>query len=360
VAAPAVALSTDRERLGELLVREGLVTREQLARALAEQQQAGGRLGYCLVKLGLVPEIELTKTLARQYRLPAVDLSRFEVDPRVLKLVPAELAMKHSVLPLKREGRTLTVAVVDPSNAGVVDDLKFITRYDIYPVVAGEFTLRTLVEKHYEAADQQAQSEMQSLLAEINGADGDIELLENTEDDGTGGLNAAAIDEAPVVRLVNAILTEAVKRGASDVHIECFEHEMRVRFRVDGALHEIMQPPMKLKSALISRLKILAASTSPSGACRRTGASSSRWGRRSSTSACRRSPRCSARRWCSASSTRGTSRSTSRRSASSRGPSASCSRRSATRTAWCSSPAPRARARPPRSTRRSPASTRAT
>jgi type IV pilus assembly protein PilB len=259
VAAPAVALSTDRERLGELLVREGLVTREQLARALAEQQQAGGRLGYCLVKLGLVPEIELTKTLARQYRLPAVDLSRFEVDPRVLKLVPAELAMKHSVLPLKREGRTLTVAVVDPSNAGVVDDLKFITRYDIYPVVAGEFTLRTLVEKHYEAADQQAQSEMQSLLAEINGADGDIELLENTEDDGTGGLSAAAIDEAPVVRLVNAILTEAVKRGASDVHIECFEHEMRVRFRVDGALHEIMQPPMKLKSALISRLKILAA-----------------------------------------------------------------------------------------------------
>ena len=131
MAAPAVALSTDRERLGELLVREGLVTREQLARALAEQQQAGGRLGYCLVKLGLVPEIELTKTLARQYRLPAVDLSRFEVDPRVLKLVPAELAMKHSVLPLKREGRTLTVAVVDPSNAGVVDDLKFITRYDI-------------------------------------------------------------------------------------------------------------------------------------------------------------------------------------------------------------------------------------
>jgi type IV pilus assembly protein PilB len=359
MALPA-AIAFDRERIGELLVREGLVGREQLARATQEQQQTGMRLGYCLVKLGLVPETELTKVLARQFRMPAVDLSRFEVDPRILKLVPAELATRHQVLPLKRDGRTLTVALVDPSNAGVVDDLKFITRYDIYPVVAGEFTLRTLVEKHYEAADQQAQSEMQSLLAEINGADGDIELLENTEDDGTGGLNAAAIDEAPVVRLVNAILTEAVKRGASDVHIECFEHEMRVRFRVDGALHEIMQPPMKLKSALISRLKILAALNIAERRVPQDGRIKLKMGKKVVDFRVSTLPRCSARRWCSASSTRATSRSTSRRSASSRGPSASCSRRSATRTAWCSSPAPRARARPPRSTRRSPASTPAT
>jgi type IV pilus assembly protein PilB len=262
VAAPALALLADRERLGELLVREGLVTREQLARALAEQQATGMRLGYCLVKLSLIQEVELTKMLARQYRMPAVDLSRFEVDPRVLKLVPAELAAKHLVLPLKREGRTLTVALADPANAGVLDDLKFITRYDIFPVVAGEYTLRTLVDRHYEAAagDQQTQSQMQSLLAEIAGDDaGDVEVLESTEDDGSAGLGAAAVDEAPVVRLVNAILTEAVRRGASDVHIECFEHEMRVRFRVDGALQEVMQPPMKFKAALISRLKILSA-----------------------------------------------------------------------------------------------------
>jgi type IV pilus assembly protein PilB len=262
VAAPALALLADRERLGELLVREGLVTREQLARALAEQQATGMRLGYCLVKLSLIQEVELTKMLARQYRMPAVDLSRFEVDPRVLKLVPAELAAKHLVLPLKREGRTLTVALADPANAGVLDDLKFITRYDIFPVVAGEYTLRTLVDRHYEAAagDQQTQSQMQSLLAEIAGDDaGDVEVLESTEDDGSAGLAAAAVDEAPVVRLVNAILTEAVRRGASDIHIESFEHEMRVRFRVDGALQEVMQPPMKLKAALISRLKILSA-----------------------------------------------------------------------------------------------------
>lgn len=260
MAVPALALVADRERLGELLVREGLVTREQLARALGEQQTTGMRLGYCLVKLGLIQEVDLTRTLARQFRMPAVDLSRFEVDPRVLKLVPAELAAKHLVLPLKREGRTLTVALADPANVGVLEDLKFITRYDIFPVVAGEYTLRALVDKHYEQApaDQQTQSQMQTLLAELAGEDAGegVEVLESAEDDAAAG--AAGADEAPVVRLVNAILTEAVRRGASDIHIECFEHELRVRFRVDGALHEIMQPPMKMKSALISRLKILA------------------------------------------------------------------------------------------------------
>jgi type IV pilus assembly protein PilB len=251
MALPATALAFDRERIGELLVREGLVTREQIARALAEQHQSGMRLGYCLVKLGLVPETALTKMLARQFRMPAVDLSRFEVDPRILKLVPAEVATRHLVLPLKRDGRTLTVALADPANGGVLEDLKFITRYDIFPVVAGEFTLRTLVAKHYENGDQQ----MQTLLAEISGDEGDVEVLETQDDEAAG---PAAVDEAPVVRLANAILTEAVKRGASDIHIECFEHEMRVRYRVDGALQDVMKPPMKLKAGLISRLKILA------------------------------------------------------------------------------------------------------
>jgi type IV pilus assembly protein PilB len=252
MAAPAFAPpAADRERLGELLVKEGLVTREQLHRALQEQQQSGARLGYCLVKQGAIEETTLVKTLARQYRMPAVDLARFEVDPRVLKLVPAELAAKHVVFPLKRDGRTLTVALGDPSNLGVLEDLKFITRYDIFPVVAGEHTLRGLVEKHYESGDQQ----MQSLLAELAADDGDVEVIESQEDDGAA--NVAGVDEAPVVRLVNAILTEAVKRGASDIHVECFEHELRVRFRVDGALQEVMKPPMKLKPALISRMKIM-------------------------------------------------------------------------------------------------------
>ena len=252
------ALVADRERLGDLLLREGLLTREQLARALQEQAQSGMRLGYCIVKLGYIRETELTKTLARQYRMPAVDLSKFEVDPRILKLIPAEVASRHLVLPLKRDGRTLTVAIADPSNPAVLEDLRFVTRYDIFPVVAGEYTLRHAVERHYESNDQQ----MQSLLADIakQTGDDDVEVLESSaDDDGAGGSTLAAqIDEAPVVRLVNAILSDAVHRGASDIHFECFEHELRVRYRVDGALMDVMKPPIKMRPALISRFKIMA------------------------------------------------------------------------------------------------------
>ncbi len=146
------------DRLGEILLREGLVTREQLGQALTEQKNTKHRLGYVLVKLGLVQELEITKVLARQYRMPAVDLTRFEVDPKIIKLVPAEMATKSIVLPLKREGRTLTVAMADPTDHGLLEDLKFITRFDLFPVIAGEYTLRNLIEKHYESSDQQLQS----------------------------------------------------------------------------------------------------------------------------------------------------------------------------------------------------------
>ena len=207
-----------------------------------------------MVKLGFIQETELTKMLARQYRMPAVDLSKFEVDPRIAKLIPGELATKHLVLPLKRDGRTLTVAMADPTNLGVIDDLKFITRYDIFPVIAGEYTLRNAVEKYYESSDMQ----MQSLLKDIETDDGDVEVLEDREEEMSAAALSAAVDDAPVVKLINAILTDAVKRGASDIHFECFEHELRVRYRVDGALSEVMKPPMKLKAALISRFKIMA------------------------------------------------------------------------------------------------------
>ena len=130
-------------------MRDGLISREALERALQEQKSTGMRIGYNLVKLGFVDEVEITRALARQFRMPAVDLTHFEVDPKIARLVPPELAQRHLVLPLKREGRTLTVAMADPSDLGVIDDLKFITRYDIYPVIAGEYTLRTVVEKFY-------------------------------------------------------------------------------------------------------------------------------------------------------------------------------------------------------------------
>ena len=238
-------------RIGDLLLREGLVTQDQLNKALAEQRHNGTRVGYNLVKLGFVKETDLTRMLARQHKMPAVDLTKFQVDPRIAKLIPGELALKHNVLPLKRDGRTLTVAMSDPATMSVLDDIKFITRLDIFPVIAGEFTLRNAIEKFYESGEAQ----MQSLLSEI--PDDDIEILES-ENDNTADNGAALIDEAPVVKLINAIMTDALKKGASDIHFECFEKELRVRYRIDGALQEIMKPPIKMRPALISRFKIMA------------------------------------------------------------------------------------------------------
>ncbi|MGQ0643445.1 MAG: GspE/PulE family protein [Gemmatimonadaceae bacterium] len=252
MAAPAAAAAP--ERLTDLLVREGHITREQLDRATREQKSNGATVTYHLVKLGFIKEVDLVKVIARQSRMPAVDLSKFEVDQRIVKLVPADVATKHLVLPLKRDGRTLTVAVCDPGNLGILEDLKFITRYDIFPVFAGEFTLRTLIEKVYDTGD----SAMATLLEDIAGLEGDIEVVEEEDDEVSTAALAQAVDDAPVVKLINAILTDAVKRGASDIHFECFEHELRVRYRVDGALQEVMKPPLKLKAALISRFKIMA------------------------------------------------------------------------------------------------------
>jgi type IV pilus assembly protein PilB len=245
------AVTATGERLGQILIEEGLLTREKLGQALAEQKATRHRLGYVLVKLGLVQELEITKVLARQYRMPAVDLSRFDVDPRILRLIPADLALKSVVLPLKREGRTLTVAMADPTDQGLLEDLKFITRYDLFPVIAGEYTLRVLIEKHYGSVQDQ---QFQDILKEFDDQGGEVEVVAEEEDESA---TQAQIDDAPVVKLVEGILKNAVMKGASDIHIEPFEHEIRVRYRVDGALLEIMKPPMKMKAALTSRIKIL-------------------------------------------------------------------------------------------------------
>ncbi|MBA3467900.1 MAG: Flp pilus assembly complex ATPase component TadA, partial [Gemmatimonadaceae bacterium] len=250
--ASLTAPAATAERIGDLLLKEGLVTRDQLNKALQEHKQNGTRVGYNLVKLGYVKETDLTRMLARQHRMPAVDLSKFKVDPRIAKLIPGELAIKHSVLPLKRDGRTLTVALSDPGNMGVLDDIKFITRLDIFPVIAGEFTLKNAIEKFYESGEAQ----MENLLEDISD-DGDIEILESERLDAAND-GMAMVDEAPVVKLINAILTDAVKKDASDVHFECFEKELRVRYRIDGALKEIMKPPIKMRPGLISRFKIMA------------------------------------------------------------------------------------------------------
>ena len=245
----SVAITQDK--LGEILVREGLITHEQLRKALLEQKNSGMRLGYTLVKLGFIEETEVSKMLARQYRMPAVDLSRFEVDPKILRLLPPDIAAKYTVLPLKREGRTLTVAIADPNNVTAIEDIKFITRCDVFPVIAGEYTLRNAIDRYY----QQSDAQLQSLLKSVEAAE-DLEVVEDQEDEDVKAQDLA--DDAPVVKLINGLLTDAVKRGASDIHIEPFEHEMRVRYRVDGALQEVMKPPIKMRAALTSRVKIMA------------------------------------------------------------------------------------------------------
>lgn len=257
MAASAIPLSTRAiERLGDLLVREGLLTKENLVKALNEQEQhPGQRLGLTVVRLGMVAETDVVRMLARQYHMPAIDLTRFEIDQKLLKLIPAELASKHIVLPLKREGRVLTVAIADPTAMGVIDDLKFITRYDIVPVLAGEYSMRTAIEKHYEATE----IHMQSLLQDIANDEDDVEVIEAQEEANVdANVLAAQVDEAPVVKLINAILVDAVNKGASDIHFECFENELRVRYRIDGALAEVMKPPLRMRAALISRFKIMA------------------------------------------------------------------------------------------------------
>jgi type IV pilus assembly protein PilB len=239
-------------RLGDLFVKEGLITEQQLREGLAEAKTSGFRIGYALVHLGFVAEEELTRMLAKQYRVPAVDLDKVTVDPKILKLIPANVAQKHLVLPLRRVGRMLTVAMTNPTDFSAIDDLKFISKLEIEPVIVGEYTLRKHLEKYYGGADE---SRMVEFLDDWG--DMDVEVIEEKEDEDYSTL-AAEIDSAPVVKFINGLLTDAVYKGASDIHIEPFEKEVRIRYRIDGALQEVMKPPMKMKAALTSRLKILA------------------------------------------------------------------------------------------------------
>ena len=247
-----MAVSAPADRIGEQLIHEGLVSREQLSKALDDARANNTRVGFSLVKLGFLGEQDLVRALARQHRIPAVDLERVKLDPKILRLVPNDIALKHQVLPLRRVGRTLTVAMANPTDLGVLDDLKFVTRLDIEPVIAGDFSLRKIIEKEYEGG---ADERINDLLKQIEQED--IEVVEDQEEEMSVGALTAAVEEAPVVKLINGILTDAVHRGASDIHFECYEKDIRVRYRIDGVLQEIMRPPIKMKAALISRFKIL-------------------------------------------------------------------------------------------------------
>ena len=242
------------QRLGDLLVKEKVITPDQLDQALKVQKESGTRLGSVLVKLGFLSDEDVTNFLSRQYGVPAINLTFFEIDNTVVKLIPYETAKRYQILPLSRVGSSLTIAMVDPTNVFAMDDIKFMTGFNIEPVVASESSILGGIEKAYGQGDQQ--EDLESVMAAM-GEGADVELQAEAEEMGLSELERAA-DEAPIVKLVNLVLTDAVKRGASDIHVEPYEKEYRVRFRIDGMLQTIMNPPSKLKDAITSRIKIMA------------------------------------------------------------------------------------------------------
>jgi len=242
------------QRLGDLLVKEKIITQEQLQQATKSQKENNSRLGAALVKLGFLTEEDFTNFLSRQYGVPAINLAYFEIDASVVKLIPFETAKRYQILPLSRVGASLTIAMVDPTNVFAMDDIKFMTGFNIEPVVASESSILEGIEKAYGTKQGE---DLESVMQTMNDlGDTDVELQSDEAEAALADLERAA-DEAPIVKLVNLILTDAVKRGASDIHMEPYEKEFRVRFRIDGVLQAIMSPPLKLKDAITSRLKIM-------------------------------------------------------------------------------------------------------
>src|SRR6266566_529663 len=264
-------------KLGEILVRENLISPQHLRQALDYQREHGGRLGYNLVKLGFVSDDTITAILSRQYGIPSVNLELFNIDDSVLRLIPQEVAQKYSVLPLSRVGATLTLAMVDPTNVFAMDDIKFMTGLNIEPVVVAEASIQQAIAKHYgssreiELASVATDVAAEGLNGNLSHADlvslgsldfdhetlaSEVEVFEDNEEIDLSSL-ARMSEDAPVVRLVNVLMVDALRRGASDIHVEPYEKELRIRFRIDGVLYDVMHPPLKMRDALISRIKIM-------------------------------------------------------------------------------------------------------
>jgi type IV pilus assembly protein PilB len=242
-------------RLGELLTKASLISPDQLKEALKLQKETGGKLGETLIKLGFVAEEDITECLSQQFGVPSINLAHFEIDSSVIKLIPADVARKYNILPVNKTGATITIAMADPTNVFAMDDIKFMTGYNVEPVVASELGIKAAIDNYYGTTSSLELKKVMEDLQQSESAD--LEVLEEEEEFDLAAL-ADSAEEAPVVKLVNLILTDAIKRGASDIHIEPYEKEFRVRFRIDGTLYEIMNPPLKLKDAITSRMKILA------------------------------------------------------------------------------------------------------
>ena len=277
-------------KLGQLLVSSNVITEEQLKEALNMQKREGGRLGSNLVKLGYITEEKLVTFLSRQYGVPAVNLSEYKIDQSILKLVPREIARKYLIMPVARVGATLTVAMADPSNVFAIDDVKFMTGYNVEVVVSSESSIISTISTLYKGAgdalvtekkkartsqvikakdytlteDELQEEDLDTaidsgLMIDIDEFDkvvdkaiDEVEVVEETEDEVIREV------EQPIVKLVNGILVNAIKERASDVHIEPYEYSLRVRQRVDGVMYTVMNLPVKIKSAVTSRIKIMA------------------------------------------------------------------------------------------------------
>ena len=245
-------------RLGEILVKESLITQEQLQKALDFQRANGGKLGSCLTKMGYITDDDITGVLSRQYGVPSINLRFYEIDPIIIKLIPQDTAQRYQVIPLSRVGSVLTIAMTDPTNVFAMDDIKFMTGFNVEPVVASESAIGDAISRFYGAGSGGTnQEEISNLMKDLVEDDQELELAAEEAELDAASLEKAA-EEAPIIKLVNLILTDSVKRGASDIHIEPYETEMRVRFRIDGQLQKVMSPPMRLKDAITSRLKIMA------------------------------------------------------------------------------------------------------
>ena len=236
-------------RLGELLLREKLITPLQLQQAIEEQRAGGGRLGYQLTKMGFIEENELTAFLSKQYGVPSIDLNEFDIEADIIKLIPKEVVLKHQVIPINRTGSTLIVAMADPSNIFAIDDIKFLTGYNVEVVVASEQAIEAAVEKYYTS-----NVTFDDVMLDFD--EDEVDIVDADEDINELDLEKSAGD-APVIKLVNLILLDAIRKGASDIHVEPFEKQLRVRYRIDGMLYEVMKPPVKLKHAITSRIKIM-------------------------------------------------------------------------------------------------------
>ncbi len=258
--APALAVAPAPAEVGigsglnipGMLLQEGFVTAEQIARAHARQKSNGHKLGYNLIELGYVEPGTITRMLERQYRVAGVDLSRIEIDPAALKLIPMEIATKYEVFPVRREGSTIILAMGDPTDWTVIDDLKFLTGYEIEPVVADEYSIIEAIGAHYESSGGSYRQLLDNL------GEFEMEVIEEQSEEPDVSELTAQIEAAPVVKFINSLLADAVHRGASDVHIEPYEDELRVRYRIDGVLREMVTPPLRMKAAITSRVKILA------------------------------------------------------------------------------------------------------